>query len=85
MRMRKMKNLEPRMERCADYRITEPAQMQGKWRSLKENCKIENRKMQFSHIFMLKTEENVPKKTQGAKNASIFTAFFPSGYIPLEE
>ena len=35
MRMRKMKNLEPRMERCADVRIAEPASLKGNWRSLK--------------------------------------------------
>ena len=34
MRMRRMKNLEPRMERCADLRIAEPAQLKGNWRSL---------------------------------------------------
>ena len=38
MRMRKMRNLEPRMEKCADYRIAEPAAMLGKWRSLKPDC-----------------------------------------------
>ena len=38
MRMRKMRNLEPRMERCADYRILEPAQHQGSWRSLMPGC-----------------------------------------------
>ena len=35
MRMRKMKNLEPRMERCAAIRIAEPAEKKGSWRSLK--------------------------------------------------
>jgi len=34
MRMRKMKNLEPRMEKCAAYRIAEPAQRKGNWRQL---------------------------------------------------
>ena len=38
MRMRRMKNLEPRMERCAAYRIAEPAQNREKWRTLKEGC-----------------------------------------------
>ena len=38
MRMRRMKNLEPRMEKCAAYRIAEPAAYQGKWRSLKEDA-----------------------------------------------
>ena len=38
MRMRKMRNLEPRMERCAAYRIAEPAAMKGNWRSLKPGC-----------------------------------------------
>ena len=39
MRMRKMKNLEPRMERCADIRIADPAAMKGAWRSLKQDAK----------------------------------------------
>ena len=34
MRMRRMKNLQPRMEACGDYRIAEPAAYKGKWRSL---------------------------------------------------
>ncbi len=38
MRMRRMKNLEPRMEKCAALRILEPAQMKGKWRSLMPGC-----------------------------------------------
>ena len=38
MRMRKMKNLDSRMERCADYRITEPAALKGNWRSLKQDA-----------------------------------------------
>ena len=38
MRMRKMRNLEPRMEKCADYRIGEPARLKGNWRSLKPDC-----------------------------------------------
>lgn len=38
MRMRKMKNLEPRMERCAAYRIAEPAEKKGTWRSLKPDA-----------------------------------------------
>jgi len=38
MRMRKMKNLEPRMERCADVRIAEPGSLKGNWRSLMPQC-----------------------------------------------
>ena len=38
MRMRKMKNLEPRMERCADLRVAEPAALKGNWRSLKPDA-----------------------------------------------
>ena len=38
MRMRRMKNLEPRMEKCADYRIAAPAEKQGAWRSLMPNA-----------------------------------------------
>ena len=38
MRMRRMKNLESRMEACAELRITNPADFKGKWRSLKEDC-----------------------------------------------
>ena len=38
MRMRRMKNLEPRMDKCAEVRIAEPAAMKGKWRELKPNA-----------------------------------------------
>ena len=38
MRMRRMKNLEPRMEKCAQLRIAEPEAMKGNWRSLKPDC-----------------------------------------------
>ena len=34
MRMRRMRNLEPRMEKCADYRISDPTALKGNWRSL---------------------------------------------------
>ena len=38
MRMRKMRNLEPRMEACAALRIAEPAEKKGCWRDLMPNC-----------------------------------------------
>ena len=38
MRMRKMKNLEPRMEKCGAYRIAASEEMKGKWRSLKPDA-----------------------------------------------
>ena len=38
MRMRKMKNLEPRMERCAALRIQAPEEKKGHWRELKPEC-----------------------------------------------
>ena len=38
MRMRKMRNLEPRMEKCAAYRIDQPETLRGNWRSLKPDC-----------------------------------------------
>jgi len=38
MRMRKMKNLEPRTEACAAYRITEPETRKGNWRQLKPDA-----------------------------------------------
>ena len=38
MRMRRMKNLEPRMEKCGAYRVAEPAALQGNWRSLKPDA-----------------------------------------------
>ena len=38
MRMRKMRNLEPRMERCSDYRVLQPEQMIGTWRKMKPNA-----------------------------------------------
>ena len=38
MRMRRMKNLEPRMEKCSAYRIAQPETMLGKWRTLKPDA-----------------------------------------------
>ena len=38
MRMRKMKNLQPRMEKCADLRIAEPQAKKGTWRELMPGC-----------------------------------------------
>ncbi len=38
MRMRRMKNLEPRMEKCAELRIADPAAQKGSWRSLKPDA-----------------------------------------------
>ena len=38
MRMRKMKNLEPRMERCAALRVQSPAEKKGHWRGLMPGC-----------------------------------------------
>ena len=38
MRMRKMRNLEPRMEKCAAYRIDQPETLRGNWRSLRPDC-----------------------------------------------
>ena len=38
MRMRKMKNLDSRMERCAALRIAEPEGLKGNWRSLKPDA-----------------------------------------------
>ena len=38
MRMRRMRNLEPRTEKCAAYRIAEPAAHKGHWRELKPDC-----------------------------------------------
>ena len=38
MRMRRMRNLEPRMEKCAALRIEDPAALKGNWRSLKPGC-----------------------------------------------
>ena len=38
MRMRKMKNLEPRTEACAAYRITEPETRKGTWWQLKPDA-----------------------------------------------
>ena len=38
MRMRRMKNLDSRMEKCAELRISEPAALKGNWRSLKSDC-----------------------------------------------
>ena len=38
MRMRRMKNLEPRMEKCAALRVENPAQLKGLWKSRKPDC-----------------------------------------------
>lgn len=38
MRMRKKPNLAPRMERCANMLISDPAKMHGKWHELKPNA-----------------------------------------------
>ncbi len=38
MRMRRMKNLEPRMEKCSQRRIETPASLKENWRSLKPGC-----------------------------------------------
>lgn len=38
MRMRRMRNLEPRMAACAAYQITEPASRKGTWRELMPGC-----------------------------------------------
>lgn len=38
MRMRKKPNLAPRMERCSDILISDPAQMRGKWCELKPDA-----------------------------------------------
>ena len=38
MRMRRMKNLVPRMENCSALRIAEPAALQGNWRKLMPDC-----------------------------------------------
>ena len=39
MRMRKKKNLQPRMELCNDYWIRDPFAMKGKWRELMPNVR----------------------------------------------
>ena len=39
MRMRKKKNLIPRMENCSEYLIQEPFRMRGRWRQLFPQCK----------------------------------------------
>ena len=38
MRMRKMRNLEPRMAACADWQVTDPAALKGNWRSRKPDA-----------------------------------------------
>ncbi|MBR0353153.1 MAG: tRNA (guanosine(46)-N7)-methyltransferase TrmB [Oscillospiraceae bacterium] len=40
MRMRKRRNLAPRMERCAELLISEPEQMKGKWKDLLPGCGV---------------------------------------------
>ena len=38
MRMRRMRNLLPRMEKCAAYQVADPASMQGAWRQKMPDC-----------------------------------------------
>ena len=38
MRMRKRRNLEPRMERCGELLIADPEELKGKWRRLYPEC-----------------------------------------------
>lgn len=38
MRMRRMKNLDPRMEKCSPVRIDQPETMKGHWRELKKDA-----------------------------------------------
>ena len=38
MRMRRMRNLQPRTEACGAYRIESPATLKGAWRSLMPGC-----------------------------------------------
>ena len=38
MRMRKMRNLEPRTEKCGSYRITQAADHRGAWREMMPGC-----------------------------------------------
>lgn len=39
MRMRRMKNLEPRTEKCGAYRVPDPQSRKGCWRELKPGCR----------------------------------------------
>ena len=39
MRMRKKKNLLPRMERCSEYIVKDPCAIRGNWRSLMPGCR----------------------------------------------
>ena len=40
MRMRKMKNRDSRMERCAELRMEDPNALKGNWRSLKPDAQV---------------------------------------------
>ena len=39
MRMRKKKNLVPRLERCEDVTIQNPAELRGAWRTLQPDAR----------------------------------------------
>ena len=39
MRMRKKKNLEPRLERCEDVTIRNPEELRGQWLTLKPDAR----------------------------------------------
>lgn len=40
MRMRKKKNLAPRMEACAGLWVRDPAQLKGRWRERKPDARL---------------------------------------------
>ena len=67
MRMRKMRNLEPRMERCAAYRIAEPASLKGNWRSLKPITKdIANGRMLTCLSFPMNGSMKYPQEHESS-------------------
>ena len=51
MRMRRMRNLEPRMEKCADYRIADP-----------ESAVVESAKVQLILLGMLMSDDAAKAK-----------------------
>ena len=99
MRMRKMKNLEPRMAACAALRIAEPMARKGVWRELKPGCtalwvelgcgkgKFTAETARENPDVLLIAVEKVPDAMvvamERAKNAGLKNVFFVDGDAAL--
>ena len=65
MRMRKKKNLHPRMEVCQAYWITEPAALAGHWHDLMPQAKALHVELGCGKgRFTVETAKSEPEKTE---------------------